>query len=179
MSGLEQGLIDAVVGVLVLVWVIRRQMVERRLTTTRMLTIPVLLVLIGLVEDRTVLDRLDSPTPLALLVGGVLLGAVAGAARAASQRLIWRDGVVYTRGTRWTMVLWLATLLVRGGMAALAAMLHSPEGTGEILLFLGVTLGVQNLLLARRAGLPILGAPPVQPAPEDRAAAGSPPFPEN
>lgn len=158
MSGLQQGLITGAIAVLVLVWVIRRQMTERRLSTTRMLTIPVLLVLIGLVQDSTMFDKLTSPTAILLLVGGVLIGAIGGVARAASQRLIWRDGVVYTRGTGWTMALWVATVLVRVGMAALGSALHAPEGTGEILLFLGVTLMVQNLLLARRAGLSILGA---------------------
>jgi hypothetical protein len=160
MNGLQQGLLDGAIGVLVLVWVIRRQMVERRLTTTRMLTIPILLIVLGLAESSSAFNRLNSPTALALLLGGVLVGAVGGAARAASQRLIRRDGVVYTRGTGWTMLLWLATVLVRVGMAALGAALHAPEGTGEILLFLGVTLAVQNVLLARRAGVPILGAAP-------------------
>lgn len=160
MNGLQQGLLDGAIAVLVLFWVIRRQMVERRLTTTRMLTIPILLIVLGLAEDSSAFDRLNSPTALALLVGGLLVGAIGGAARAASQKLIWRQGVVYTRGTGWTMVLWLATVLVRVGMAALGAALHAPEGTGEILLFLGVTLVVQNLLLARRAGVPILGAAP-------------------
>jgi hypothetical protein len=54
----------------------------------------------------------------------------------------------------------VATVLLRVGMAALGAVLHAPEGTGEVLLFLAITIGVQNLVLIRRAGLPLLGAPP-------------------
>ncbi|GAA5189472.1 hypothetical protein GCM10023322_42400 [Rugosimonospora acidiphila] len=173
MNGLQQGLVDGIIALLVLVWVIRRQMAERQLTTRRMLAMPLILIVIGLVTDKTLFHRLDSATALVLLATGLVIGAVSGAARAATQHISWRGGVVYTRGTRWTMVLWLATVLVRVGMAALGSVLHAPEGSGEVLIFLAVTLGVQNLLLARRAGLTLSGAPVGRPDPATTGAQSS------
>jgi hypothetical protein len=160
MQDLTQGLVYGIVAVLVLVVVIRRQMVLRPVGSARMLAIPAILLLFGLFSDRTLPGRLDSAAGIVLLVAGVLIGAVAGVARGFSQRLIWRDGVVYARGTGWTLALWVATVLLRVGMAALGAVLHAPEGTGEVVLFLAITIGVQNLMLIRRAGLPLLGARP-------------------
>jgi hypothetical protein len=178
MQGIAQGLTYGILAIVVLVLVIRRQMVLRPLNVSRMLVIPGILIVVGLASGTTLFDRLDSPTAIVLLVAGLVVGVLGGAARAATQRLIWQNGVVYSRGTRWTLVLWLATVLVRVGMAGLGAVLHAPEGTGEVLLFLAVTLGVQNLLLARRAGLSILGTRPVFPtSPVDTVADPSPSVP--
>jgi hypothetical protein len=167
MQGLTQGLIYGLVAVAVLVLVVRRQMALRPINPGSMMRVPAILLVIGLVSDRTLLDRLNSPAGALLLVAGLLIGVAGGVARGLSQRLIWREGVVYTRGTRWTLVLWLATVLLRVGMAALGAAVHAPEGTGEVLLFLAVTLGVQNLLLMRRAGLSFVNRPTAGPAPQE------------
>jgi hypothetical protein len=155
--GAIQGVVDGLIALAVLVWVVRRQMSERRVGARRAFTIPVLMVIIGLVTDKSLADRLSSPTGLGLLAAGIVIGVGMGVARALSQRLYWRDGVAYVRGTGWTLALWLGTVALRIGMAALGAVLHAPEGTGEILIFLAVTLAVQNVVLMRRAGLPLSG----------------------
>ncbi len=158
--GAIQGVVDGLIALVVLVWVIRRQMSERRVGARRAYTIPLIMAVIGvvgLVNDKSHTDKLLSGTGLGLLAVGVVIGVGMGVVRALSQRLYWRDGVAYTRGTGWTLALWLGTVALRIGMAALGAVLHAPEGTGEILIFLALTLAVQNVVLMRRAGLPLAG----------------------
>jgi hypothetical protein len=162
--GAIQGIVDGLIALVVLVWVVRRQMSERRVGARRVFTVPLIMAVIGiasLVNDKPHADKLLSATGLGLLAVGLVIGVGMGVARALSQRLYWRDGVAYARGTGLTMALWLGTVALRIGMAALGAVLHAPEGTGEILIFLALTLAVQNVVLMRRAGIPLaaVGAP--------------------
>lgn len=91
---------------------------------------------------------------MASLVASVLLGA----ARAVTVR-IWRhDGQVLRQGTWLTALLWLVSA---GGHVLAGMLLHGGEAaaaSATILLFLGATLGVQQLVLrVRAATLPAAG----------------------
>jgi hypothetical protein len=91
---------------------------------------------------------------VAILAGSLLVAASAfGALRAATVRLWPVENWVVGRGTWVTMALWAVSLV--GHFAAGWAITRrgGPSGLdwASLLLYLGITLGVQNVVLTRRA----------------------------
>ncbi|MGH3320297.1 MAG: hypothetical protein ACRDN9_08970 [Streptosporangiaceae bacterium] len=151
-------LLDGLLVIAAVVVVVGRQMTARRVGG-RATVLPLVMVGYGLytaflAEHPTgLVDHRHVWAGLVLLLGGIALAAALGVWRGMTMRT-WRDGagVLWRKGTRMTAVAWAASaaarvLLVFGG----GYLLHIREPMGAILLTVGVTLIVQNIIVALRA----------------------------
>jgi len=154
-------LLYGVLGLALLIWIISRQVGERTWTPRRLAIMPLVFVAVAIVNGRTLGHDLAHGLGVALFAGGLVVAVLLGLARAATMAARpGPDGTVVTRGGGWTVALWLVSIAVRVGLAFGATALGAPEGVAEAMLFVAVTFGAQNLVVARRGGL--LGATPQQ-----------------
>ncbi|MEU5594981.1 hypothetical protein [Streptomyces sp. NPDC020298] len=86
---------------------------------------------------------------VAFLVAGLVVSVAAGVLRGRTMPM-WRDasGRLYRKGGRVTLVLWLATVVVKLGLGAIAEVAFGePFNDDALWLGLGVTLGAQQLVM--------------------------------
>lgn len=143
------------VDVLVLAWLLWRQLKVRRVWPRLTLRLAAVLGVIGLFElfDYAGAHHVSAEAvgilTLSFLVGGVALGAV----RAATVR-IWRIGpAVVRQGTWLTVGLWGVSLALHYGAAAWIDSINGQGGvvSASLLLWLAITYGVQNAVVHHRA----------------------------
>ncbi|MBX6384976.1 MAG: hypothetical protein IRZ07_18745 [Microbispora sp.] len=142
-----------IIALAVIALVVYRQMRPRPATRPIGLILSVAMVLAGLAGDGT--DLIDPHHPVlavVLLVAELLVAAGLGALRAATTR-VWRDqqGVAWAQGTVMTLVAWVGSVAVRIGMIFLSTFLGVASPESSVLLFVGVTIGVQSFVVAQRA----------------------------
>jgi hypothetical protein len=140
-----------VIGLAVLVWLLYRQVKVRPVSGGWRL--PGLLSVIGLVELFSYVQhhRLAS-SAVAVIVGSLVAGVLLGALRAMTVRIWLSGGQLVRQGTWLTIVLWLVSI---GIHLAGSSLLHGAAATADLdatLLFLGVTLTAQYLVISARAG---------------------------
>ncbi|GAA3448922.1 hypothetical protein [Dactylosporangium matsuzakiense] len=140
-------------GVAFAALVISRQVRRRAVTPRGLIILPVWFLILSLLADHRMVYRLDSALAIGFFAAGVAFAVAMGFARAATLRVWGTDAGPMCEGDWRTGVLWVATIAVRVGVFLLAARLGAQEGMGEAMVFVAVTLGTQNVLLARRAGL--------------------------
>jgi hypothetical protein len=149
---------NLIIGIAVVLLLVSRQLMTRRLNDNYRLS--VIIAVIGLVEFvnflRSVHGPHDNDRIIVALVGSLLLAAVLGAARALTVR-VWRqdDGQLMRRGTWLTAVLWIISLAAHLGYDELVAghiagTNGGNVGDATIVLYLAVTLAVQQILLLAR-----------------------------
>jgi hypothetical protein len=151
-------LTNIAIGLIVVGFLLVRQMQPRPARETPALRTALILAVIGIAEMKGAIgSRHLTAVTVAWLALSLLAAAGLGAIRAATVS-IWRagDGSAWRQGTILTASLWLASLALHlvldavidrsAGIAAL--------GTSSILLYLAVTLGVQRAIVRRRAPLP-------------------------
>jgi hypothetical protein len=140
LSGLEAALIGLAVALLFIV----RQFSTRRVMSPWMVLVPLALALFGISNG---FGQLNS-TAWMLLGLNLSLGVVLGVMRAMSFRL-WTNerGEALIRGTRVTLLLWLATLAVKVGLSVVEQRtgLGSFSSGAELLIPVAATLAAQNL----------------------------------
>ncbi|GLX04106.1 hypothetical protein Misp03_10330 [Microbispora sp. NBRC 16548] len=149
----------------VVAFVIYRQMRPRPVARPVGLIIAAVMVLAGLGGGGLV-DPRHTALSLAVLVAELLVAAGLGVLRAMTTR-VWRDqhGVAWSQGGVATLIAWVGSVAVRVAMIALTSLLGLASSQTSVLLFVGVTLGVQFLVVARRASaLPTVPVPGVQTA---------------
>jgi hypothetical protein len=132
-----------VVGLAVLLLILYRQR-QVRLVTTK-LTLPVVLVLVGLAgisgAHRPITSGEIAFVAGLLAIDGVGLGAV----RAYTVR-VWREGDRWLRQGTWvTIGLWIVGAAIHGAADLLVGL-----GSASLLLYLGVTYAAQRLVLRWR-----------------------------
>jgi hypothetical protein len=148
-----QSLIATGVIVAFAAWAIAMQVVRKGVSAKRLVLLPAGFAVLALVSDHTWTQRLHTPAALAFLGLGLLLAVGMGYLRFATMR-VWRTEKGWVSQGGWlTVVTWLATIAVRVAVALLAMVAGAPEGAGEIMLFVAITLAAQNVFIARRAGL--------------------------
>jgi len=145
-----------VLGVLLLVWILFRQMAVRPAPRVLRIQIPAVIGVIGIFELISYSNAHHHIDPSAWLwvVATLVIGAVGfGILRGLTVHVWTTDHWVLRQGTSVTMVLWIVSLAVHLGGDVLAS--HVEEGGGLVaasfLLYLGLTLGVQNAVVHRRA----------------------------
>ncbi|HEY3514221.1 hypothetical protein [Kribbella sp. NPDC051137] len=145
-------LIGILIGVLVLVRVIGRQVTGSLITSKSLFLMPVILLGVGVLSLASVVHTATAgELGFLVLEGVVLLGL--GVARGTSIRLSPTDRGLFQKGTAATLVLWLVTIAFRVGTTFAAAALwpHNTFGQASIALTVGLTIGAQNAMVYRRA----------------------------
>lgn len=157
-----QVLVYLAVAALVLVRVIGRQVVGSPVTVRSLVVTPAVLLVVGAAGTR---DVLPSASVGALLLFGAdaVLLVVVGLARGASIALGERDGTLFQRGTKLTLVLWLVTIALRVGFGFGGHLLGVDDrlASVSVALTVGLTIGAQNLAIwwrAQRLGVPMAAA---------------------
>jgi hypothetical protein len=148
-------LIEGLIAVALIALIIYRNLGERTWTVRRLVIFPAIFLVAGLLNGfDTIGHDLASALGLASFVVGVVLAAVFGVARARTMGVRRSAGnTLVTRGGGWTLLWWGISIAVRVGMVVGLGFLGVKEGVGEVYLFAAVTIGAQNLWLARRGGL--------------------------
>ncbi|WAL67434.1 DUF1453 family protein [Amycolatopsis cynarae] len=154
-----QILIYVALAVFVLWRVVIRQVRGSTLTTRRMVLVPALLLVIGAADCVPELPH-ASAAEIAFTAVDLLVLAPLGIARGVTTRVSERDGYAFQKGGTPTLVLWLATVAIRVGLAVLGAHFGALGAltTASLWLSLGLSLAIQNAVIgakARRAGLTI------------------------
>lgn len=152
-------LLYGLLGLALVTWIISRQVGERTWTARRLAIFPLIFVVAAVANGRTMGHDLAGGLAVVLFAGGLVVAVALGLARAHTMTVRPGTGTgIVTVGNWRTIVLWIVSIAVRVGMAVAAAELGVHEGTAEAMLFAAVTIGAQNLWLARRGGL-LGGAP--------------------
>ncbi|MGC5167740.1 hypothetical protein [Luteimicrobium sp. DT211] len=152
--------VHVVLGLLALVCILSRQVQKRPARSS--LRMPLVLTAVGLYE-ATSFVRDAAPASgvpagvVALLALGVVVGGALAAVRGYQVR-VWRDadGTFVRQGTPLTVLLWLVAIAAHLGIdVAIDRVAHDLSGLGSasLLLYLGVVLGIQGLVVRRRAEL--------------------------
>jgi hypothetical protein len=147
--------LDLVLDAAVLAWVLYRQRGVRRVRLRFNTRVPVVLLLLGLFQfvHYTETHSLGAKVS-ALVIGGFVVGATFfGAIRALTVRLIPIDKGVAQQATWLTIGIWVVSVGVQLSLSAVISSLHGPIGatSASVLLYIAISLGVQNTLVQRRA----------------------------
>ncbi len=139
-------LVDTALFVVVLAYVLYRQL-HVRPVTTRTFVLGAILVFYGLVSGIP-----TAGTGVVFLVVSLAISIGFGIWRGASMHM-WRamDGVIYRRGTAITVILWGVTVLAKGVLGGYEVSATHTFTVGPIWLAMGVTLAVQQSVMVTRA----------------------------
>ncbi|WP_046728670.1 CcdC protein domain-containing protein [Streptomyces humi] len=146
------GLVNALLIVAVVAVVIVRQFRARPVNTgRRWWLLPAILAVVAL-REPAILDA-HHRTESALLLGTELLVGLGMGAAWAWTTKIWTepDGVVWTKSTKASGMVWLGGLLLRVGLFALGAALGVHQDSSALMLGLAILLGVRSGILVWRA----------------------------
>jgi hypothetical protein len=153
---------NIVIGLLVLVLILRRQLRARPINADRPATIFLVLGVIGIAQ---IVDAWRAHAPvaggIALLMLSLVVAAGFGVWRATSVRL-WRDGgQLWQQGTPLTITLWIVAIAVHLGVDLVGHAVepaHSAAATSvtdtlsaSILAYIAISFGVQRVIVGRRA----------------------------
>jgi hypothetical protein len=148
----SQTLSYLVIGVVVLGFLIYRQLVARPVRGNQRVVL--ILLVIGLVEAVQYMQKLHAgSTAVIALVGSLILAAVFGAARAATVRIWLQDGQAWSKGNLLTAALWLVAVGAHLGYDYLIGQHKDIGDLGDatVLLYLAVSLAVQRVIVTMRA----------------------------
>jgi len=150
----NNNLTSVVIAVLVLGFVLVRQVQKRSVKEDGKPVLLLVLLAVGLVDFvQFVKGHPVNGTGIAMLVASLVAAGAFGAIRGYTIRLWREDGVLYRQGNALTVVLWLVAIGVHFGADVLID--HSGSATGlattALLLYIAVTFGVQRLVVRSRA----------------------------
>jgi hypothetical protein len=148
--------LDLVIDAAVFAWVLYRQRRVRRVRLRFAGRVPVVLLLIGLVQFIHYTESRSLGTLVSLVALGscVVGGAVFGALRAYTVRLIPLQRDALAQQASWlTIGLWAVSVGAHLAVGVVVAGLNGPTGViwASVLLYLAISLGVQNTIVHRRA----------------------------
>jgi hypothetical protein len=153
-SDSAQYLLYGLLGVALMVWIISRQVGERTWSVRRLVMFPLIFVVVAVINSHDLGKDLAGGLAVTLFVGGLVLAVVLGLCRAHTMGVRPGTGnTIVTTGNWRTITWWIVSIGVRVGLALMAGALGVHESTAEAMLFAAVTIGIQNVWLARRGGL--------------------------
>lgn len=146
---------NVLIALALVAFIVYRQLRTRRVSEAQPYRLVLILGVIGLIETWQFRQQhVVSGEAWALLAASLVVGAGFGALRGRTTH-VWRDGgVLYRRGNALTLALWLVGLALHLGVdVAIKHVDASAAGLGSIsvLVYLAVTLGVQQMLVLQRA----------------------------
>ncbi len=145
----EQLIFQGLIALVVIGWLVSRQLRARKIQD-RLSIIPIVLIVISFAPPGP-----SEPKPLAitLLVVSLIFSAAMGYFRGISMK-VWADqsGQVWRQGTPLTLGLWLLTIAVRIGLDLIENVAFNIDvRSGGIWLSLAITLGIQTVISQQRA----------------------------
>ena len=145
------------------VWILARQVKAAPIKSRLLVLAPLLMGYFGIKD--TPVSTWKSGADLAFILVGALFSIGLGLWRGGTIR-VWResDGGWWRAGTKTTLYLWGALLVVRGVLAGVAdATGHKPaDGLGPILFSLALSFAAQNVVIATRmSGTSATGSAPI------------------
>lgn len=158
---------NIVVAVAVLAWAIVRQFQSRPVGSLQVRAFLVLGVIGVWQLAQLAGSRGLTPVEAATLALSIGLAAVFGWLRGRAASVWMQNGVAYRRGGWSAVGLWIAALAVHVGVEVLGSALEglrgpSPASSASIMLYIAVTLGIQTLVVTRRAAAIAGAAEPVR-----------------
>jgi hypothetical protein len=120
--------LNAVVVVLLVGFVLRRQVVARPIVMRKLWVLPVILLVAGISGISHVDDGHLSSTGATWLSIDLVTSLASGALRGCVVRVYVRDGVLWRQGGRVTIALWIVSI----GVRVLIGVLASHAGVGEV-----------------------------------------------
>lgn len=149
-AGMTHILLSLAIAALVVFILVRRFGTRKVGSEARMFVLPLAMAVIAVVQG----DLVDGHQVLlseSLLAAGILLALGLGAGLGYTMRL-WRDetGTRWSRGTGLTVVLLLATILVRAGLVAAGLALGLAVSVGAMIMFVAAWLLAHNAVIAWR-----------------------------
>jgi drug/metabolite transporter (DMT)-like permease len=141
------------IALVVLAWLLWRQLQVRELRHDRGYVFPLAICVVGVVQIAAYNHEHRPPdSALALLALSIVVAAAFSIWRATTVRVWLHDGRLLRQGTAVTIVLWLVAIGVHlGGDHLIAPHDADRLGSVSLLLYLGVSLGVQRFALGERA----------------------------
>lgn len=145
-------LLMVLVVVGIVVYVIGQQMTGGAVSGKRLVVVPAVLTLIGLL-DISGQESHPGATDIALLVVGAAIAIAIGAALGGMTRLERRDGHLWAQLPKHGLWLWGGLIVSRLALIGIAHATgaHVAAGTAAILLTLGLNRAAQALTIVRRA----------------------------
>jgi hypothetical protein len=142
-------------AVLVVAFVCYRQLQTRSIREERGLFLYVIVFALGVLQTSTFLQsHRVGTTAIVLVCASVLVGIGLGALRGRLTHLWRADGQLFRRGNPWTIAIWIGGIGIHLGIDLYSGALdRSAKGfaTSSLLLYVGLSLGMQRLVLLRRA----------------------------
>ncbi len=133
------------------VWILWKQVRPAPIKARMLVLAPLVMGYFGVKDTPS--STWSSGTAVTLIAVGAVFSIGLGLARGATIR-VWReqDGRMWRQGSKYTMFLWGALLVVRVVVAAVASATHdhAATGTGPILLSLALTFAAQNVVTGLR-----------------------------
>jgi hypothetical protein len=145
-------LLGILIGLLVLVRVIGRQVTGSLVTQKSLVVMPLILLGVGVLSLSSAVHSASTGEMAFLVLDCVVLLGL-GFARGASIRLTQTDQGLFQKGTVTTLVLWLVTIGLRvgGSFASAALWPHGGLSKAALALTIGITIGAQNAMIYRRS----------------------------
>jgi hypothetical protein len=142
-------LLEALVLIGIIVYVVAQQLVGSAVRGKRLVVLPAVLTVIGVLSLGGRPDAID----IGLLVVGGAVAVAIGAGLGAMTRLEQRGGYLWTQVSKHGLWLWAGLILSRVVMAGIAHATgaHVAASTGAILLMLGLNRAAQALVVVPRA----------------------------
>jgi hypothetical protein len=145
-------LLTVALAIGIIVYVIGQQVVETALRGKRVVVLPAVLTVIGIVDIAGQKSHPDA-TDIVLLVVSAVIAIGIGAGLGVMTRMERRDGYLWVQLPKQGLWLWagliIGRLIITG--IAHAADAHVAAGTTAILLTLGLNRGAQTLVMVPRA----------------------------
>lgn len=142
--------LDIVVGLLLTVFLVWNQLRTRPVTPRRLITLPLIVIVLGLLQRGPILGH--NSLGVLLLALGLALAVVLGTARGFAVKIwVGPDGGYWRRGGALLVALWLTSVAVKVGLDVAGGLGGAGIGGAALLIELGVTLGAQNLVVAGRS----------------------------
>ncbi|MFF4617254.1 hypothetical protein [Nonomuraea jabiensis] len=137
-------------ALLAVVFVVYRQMKTRPTAKRGILYTATAMIVVGIASGGAI-DPRHLALSLSLFLVEAVIAVALGVWRATTVR-VWLDdsGVSWSKATAWTMLVWLASIAIRVGLYLAGGALGLELSTGGILLFIGLTIGAQSYVVARR-----------------------------
>jgi len=152
------GVTGVVIAVAVLALVLYRQTVARPVSPRRLIILPGILIVLGVIALSNVHHGHLTGTEVAYVAADLVWSVASGVGRGLCVRVFSRDGVMWRQGTAVTIALWLVSIAGRVVIAVLASRAGVADISNAALdLSFGLSLLCQNGMVAlrgQRLGIP-------------------------